>query len=62
MQRRMADAILKAYNEYAKPNLADDVPDMAGVPLLVNFCLGDLRRLESTIKEVDEMSPHANRA
>ena len=55
MRRSLADAILAAFEQYAKPNLPADMPDNTPVPLLVNFKLGDLRSLERGIKSINSM-------
>lgn len=62
MRRSLADAILKAYAEYAKPNLPDGLPDSHNVPLLVQFKLGDLRSLERGINSIDEALPRTKSA
>ena len=62
MRRSLADAILKAFSHYAKPNLSDDMPDHTPIPLLVNFTLGDLRSLERGIQTTDEYNARATRA
>lgn len=62
MQRSMADAILKSQRENAEPNLPLDSPRDTRVPLLVDFRLGDLLSLKRTIEQIDQMTPHANKA
>lgn len=62
MRRSLADAILKAYEEFAVPNLPEGLPDSHPVQLLVRFRLGDLKSLKRGIEEINRMTPHANRA
>jgi hypothetical protein len=62
MRRSLADAILKAYAEYAVPNLPEGMPPDTSVPLLVEFRLGDLQALKRSIARIDEMLPHTTQA
>jgi hypothetical protein len=62
MRRSLADAILKAFREYAEPNLPEGLPDNHPTPLLVEFRLGDLRALARGIESIDQVIPRADRA
>lgn len=55
MRRSLADAILKAFDEFAVPNLPEGLSDIHPVQLLIRFRLGDLRALKRGIEQTDRL-------